>query len=145
MVAKGKYETGRFDDELVEACVEMIREWNPSPAPKWITCIPSHNHPNLVPDFAKRLASALGLPFGQLIEKIKENDQQKHMENSFQQANNLDGVFKINIQSGSYSPCLLVDDLVDSKWTFTVAAALLRQIGCSAVYPLALALNSLRT
>ena len=41
-------------------------------------------------------------------------------------------------------PCLLVDDMVDSRWTFTVAAAVLRQAGCGAVFPLALALNSPR-
>jgi ATP-dependent DNA helicase RecQ len=66
------------------------------------------------------------------------------MENSFQQALNLDGVFKVNLEAKVYSPCLLIDDLVDSRWTFTVASVLLRQVGCTAVYPLALALNSPR-
>ena len=37
-------------------------------------------------------------------------------------------------------PVLLVDDLVDSGWTMTVAARLLRQVGAPAVLPLALAL-----
>lgn len=41
-------------------------------------------------------------------------------------------------------PCFLVDDMTDSGWTFTVAAAVLRKAGCSAVFPLALALNSPR-
>ena len=36
-------------------------------------------------------------------------------------------------------PVLLVDDMVDSRWTFTVAAPLLRAAGCSAVFPYALA------
>jgi predicted amidophosphoribosyltransferase len=58
--------------------------------------------------------------------------------NSFQQAHNLDGVFKINLDHNEYSPCLLIDDMVDSRWTFTVASALLRETGCTAVYPLAL-------
>jgi len=34
---------------------------------------------------------------------------------------------------------LLVDDMVDSRWTLTVAAWLLRSHGCGAVWPLALA------
>ena len=65
------------------------------------------------------------------------------MDNSFQQAKNLDGVFSIdsNIRD---TPCLLVDDMIDSRWTLTVAAALLRSAGCEAVFPLALALNSPR-
>jgi ATP-dependent DNA helicase RecQ len=36
-------------------------------------------------------------------------------------------------------PVLLVDDLVDSRWTITVAGALLRAAGARAVLPFALA------
>lgn len=144
LVAGGKYQTNRFSDELVSACVEMLQCWNPDPEPKWVACIPSRNHPTLVPDFAQRLANTLGLPFINCIEKIRDNRPQKEMENSFQQARNLDGVFRVNLEPKSYSPCLLIDDMVDSRWTFTVASALLRQAGCVAVYPLALALNSPR-
>ncbi|BBL34628.1 ATP-dependent RNA helicase RhlB [Nitrosomonas stercoris] len=143
LVAHGKYQTEKFSDELVTACVEMLRAWSPSPAPKWVTCIPSLNHPELVPDFAARLAGALGLPFVPCIEKAYANRQQKEMENSFQQVKNLDGVFTITDQCLN-GECLLIDDMVDSGWTFTVASALLRQAGCSAVYPMALALNSPR-
>ena len=144
LVAEGKSENNHFTDELVSACVLMLTEWNPDPAPKWVTCIPSRNHPTLVPDFAKRLAAALNLKFVPCIEKVMDNQHQKFMENSFQQARNLDGVFRVNLEPKAYSPCLLIDDMVDSRWTFTVAAALLRQAGCRSVYPLALALNSPR-
>lgn len=33
---------------------------------------------------------------------------------------------------------LLVDDMVDSRWTFTVVAAKLLEAGASSVYPFAL-------
>jgi ATP-dependent DNA helicase RecQ len=36
-------------------------------------------------------------------------------------------------------PVLLVDDMVDSAWTMTLATALLRQAGTPAVFPFALA------
>lgn len=144
LVAHGKYQTNRFADELVAACVEMLREWAPNPAPQWVTCIPSLNHPELVPDFAARLASALGLPFVQCIGKARANSQQKFMKNNYQQVRNLDGAFNINLEPKEYLPCLLVDDMTDSGWTFTVASALLRQAGCTNVYPMALALNSPR-
>ena len=39
-------------------------------------------------------------------------------------------------------PVLLVDDLVDSRWTLTVAARTLRQAGADAVLPFALATQS---
>lgn len=143
LVALGKYQTNRFSDDLVTACVEMLQDWSPDPAPKWVTCIPSLNHPELVPDFAARLAGVLGLPFVPCIEKSRANKQQKEMENSYQQVRNLDGVFNITGQCLA-GECLLIDDMIDSGWTFTVASALLRQAGCSAVYPMALALNSPR-
>ena len=38
-------------------------------------------------------------------------------------------------------PVLLVDDMVDSRWTLTVAAWLLRSHGSGEVFPLALALT----
>lgn len=144
LVAIGKYETGRFDDELVSACVKMIETWKPDPTPAWVACIPSLNRPTLVPDFAERLAAALHLPFHACIQKARANPPQKEMQNSFKQANNLDGVFKVVPDTLLKGPCLLVDDMVDSRWTLTVAAALVRQAGCEAVFPLALALNSPR-
>ena len=141
LVAQGKYRDNRFSDELVAACVRMLQAWKPEPAPVWVACIPSLNRPDLVPDFAARLASAAGLPFVSCIRKARANRQQKEMENSYQQAKNLDGAFTLTVRPGSYGPCLLIDDVADSGWTFTVASALLRQAGCSAVYPMALALN----
>lgn len=144
LVQKGKYKDKQFSDELVTACVEMIKQWAPEHPPEWITCIPSKNHPTLVPDFAERLAKALALPFVPCIEKIVDNPQQKFMENNSHQARNLDGVFKVTLEPKPYTPCFLVDDMVDSRWTLTVASALLRKAGCEAVYPIALALNSPR-
>nr|VFK57177.1 MAG: ATP-dependent DNA helicase, RecQ-like [Candidatus Kentron sp. TUN] len=145
LVAKGKQETGRFADELVTACVGMINEWKPTPPPEWVTYIPSLEHPELVPDFAERLALGLGLPLFPCIQKTRKNPSQKSMGNSFQQARNLDGVFRVDLEPRPYRPCLLIDDTVNSRWTFTVVSALLRQIGCKAVYPLALAFDFLGT
>ena len=55
---------GRFRDELVLAAAELMRErWRPDPPPEWVTCVPLRAHQVLVPDFAGRLARALGLPF----------------------------------------------------------------------------------
>ncbi len=144
MVAAGKYEHSRFADELVDACADMIGQWKPQPAPQWVTCVPSQRHPDLVPNFAARLANALNIPFIPCVHKVCDNQEQKLMENSFQQVKNLDGVFHIDARSTDITKaaCFLVDDIVNSKWTLTLVAALLRKNGCSAVHPLALALNS---
>jgi ATP-dependent DNA helicase RecQ len=143
LVKQGKYTDGSFNEDLVRATIEMIQRWQPNPLPTWVTCVPSLNRPSLVPDFARRLAEGLQIPFYPVVEKVKQNQPQKSMSNSYQQAHNLDGVFEIDqsqLQSGTV---FLIDDMVDSRWTFTVITALLRQAGSDRVFPIALALNSL--
>lgn len=139
LVRHGKYEAGRFAQELVEALAALVRSWRPTPAPAWVTCVPSLTHPDLVPDLANRLAARLCLPFSPVVLKVRATDPQKEMENSWHQAHNLDGAFALHPGSVLASPVLLVDDIVDSRWTLTVVAALLRQAGSGPVFPLALA------
>ena len=138
LVRRGKYHDGKFPDDLVGACVKMVREWNPQPKPTWVTCVPSLRHPDLVPNFAKRLAAALGLPFYMVIAKTDDRPEQKTMANSTQQARNIDGSLALNGQPVPHGPVILVDDMVDSRWTLTVAAWLLRKSGSGDVWPMAL-------
>ena len=138
-VRTGKYRDGRFDDELVAACREMIQAWSPQPAPTWVTCIPSLRHPELVPDFARRLAESLGLPFQKALVKTVARPEQKTMENSTFQARNVDGSLEVIDADMPTGPVLLVDDIVDSRWTLTVSAWLLRKHGVAMVWPLVLA------
>lgn len=138
LVRHGKYHDKHFSDDLVAACVKMVHEWNPQPAPAWVTCVPSLRHPDLVPHFAKRLAAALGLPFHMVIAKTDARPEQKTMANSTQQARNIDGSLALNSKAVPHGPVLLVDDMVDSRWTLTVSAWLLRQAGSGEVWPMAL-------
>lgn len=141
LVRSGKYHDGHFSEDLVEACVEMIGQWAPQPTPAWVTCVPSLRHPDLVPDFAERLADALGLPFHSVLVKTDDRPEQKTMANSTQQARNIDGSLALNDGPIPDGPVLLVDDMVDSRWTLTVSAWLLRTRGSGEVWPIALALT----
>ncbi|MGU9838262.1 phosphoribosyltransferase family protein [Pseudomonas salmasensis] len=69
--------------------------------------------------------------------KVRQNEPQKWQNNRFHQCRNLDGVFSVNAHIPP-GPVLLVDDMIDSGWTMTVIAALLKQAGCERVYPLAI-------
>jgi ATP-dependent DNA helicase RecQ len=141
LVADGKYQ-GHFNDDLVDAVFDMITQrWNPMPFPEWLTCIPSLKHPNLVPDFASRLAAKLGIPFHPVLIKARNTPAQKEQENSFHQCHNLDGAFKIEGEVKN-KPLFLIDDAIDSGWTFTIASALLKQNGSGPVYPVALTSTS---
>ena len=61
------------------------------------------------------------------------------MANSTQQARNIDGSIAVNVQKLPEGVVLLVDDMVDSRWTLTVSAWLLRKYGSGEVWPIALA------
>lgn len=141
LVRQGKYQDGRFSDDLVVACQEMVDAWQPEPAPQWVTCVPSLRHPNLVPDFAQRLAAALGLPFHMVLTKTDERPEQKAMANSAQQARNVDGSLAVVDDLIPDGPVILVDDMVDSRWTVAVSAWLLRNRGSGEVWPVALSLT----
>ena len=92
-----------------------------------------------MPDFTRRLAKSLNLPFKQVLIKTEDRPDQKTMANSAQQARNIDGSLALTDEVLSDKPLLLVDDMVDSRWTFTLAAWLLRSNGGGEVWPLALA------
>lgn len=137
MVAQGK-NAGQFSDELIPPMIKMLNCMNYAERPAWITYIPSPRHPNLVKDFAHKLALALNVPCmdSLFIQEVKP--PQKTMENSFHQSKNLDGAFGINTGNIYSNPVWLIDDAVDSKWTFTIAGALLRKYGVKQVIPIAL-------
>lgn len=137
VVAEGKKQ-GRFSDELLAPMVKMINTMQFDQKPQWLTYVPSLRNPQLVKDFAYRLAAELGIPCKDAIVMTSARPPQKTMQNSFKQSQNLDGAFEIDTTQSSGTPVLLLDDAVDSGWTFTVTAALLRRAGVQAVYPIAL-------
>jgi ATP-dependent DNA helicase RecQ len=142
-VKRGKQENGHFDDALVTAAAELIQQrWHPNPTPRWVTCVPSLNHPTLIAHFAQRLATILNLPFASIIHQIRPTHPQKTMQNSFQQAHNLVNAFLVEPWKGIQQPVLLVDDMVDSRWTLTIISALLRERGSGSVFPFALAMTT---
>jgi ATP-dependent DNA helicase RecQ len=95
-----------------------------------------------VADFARRLAVALKLPFKAVIHQIRPTQAQKVMQNNYQQAHNRVNAFVIEPWEGMSQAVLLVDDMVDSRWTFTVIAALLQEAGSGMVFPFALAMTT---
>lgn len=137
-IAKAGKEAGCFDPRLADASAKLIRQrWNPEPSPVWVTFVPSQRNPELVANFAQQLADKLGIPCVDAVKKVRNNQQQKFMQNTNFRCANLDGVF--SIEPGIFdAPVLLIDDAVDSRWTFTVIAALLRRAGSGPVYPFAI-------
>ncbi|ATY89866.1 RecQ family ATP-dependent DNA helicase [Pectobacterium atrosepticum] len=137
VVKHERYTDRCFSERLVQACAEMILKWDPKPSPTWITAIPSLKNPLIVPDFARSLAKRLNLPFHMVLSKAEDRPEQKSMANSTQQARNLDGSLAMTMHPPK-GPVLLIDDIVNSRWTLTVASWLLRQNGSGEILPVVL-------
>ncbi len=144
LVKQGRFEDKRFDDELVDAAAALVEGWGPEPAPAWVTAVPSLRHPELVDDFAQRLAAKLGLPYGAALRSARKAERQSKLDNSRQQFLNVERAFSVEADGvHSKEPVLLVDDTVDSRWTLTEAGRTLKRNGVVTVWPLALASSGL--
>ena len=143
---------GRFPDGLVVAATRAIRDqWQPGPAPEWVTSIPSRAAGPLVRGFAEALAAELKLPYVAALVPVGPPTgaagpgaatvrPQAALQNSVLQLENARSKLALDAATTiPPGPVLLVDDLVDSRWTLTVAGALLRAAGSGPVLPFALA------
>lgn len=137
LVKNGKYKENRFSNELVELSKEYLKDVMKEHIDV-VTAVPSLRRPKLVPDFAQRLADELHIPFKDIIHKVKQTDEQKLFQNSYMQQMNIENSIELTDDIRD-KVILLVDDMVDSKWTFTVISAKLLQAGAKAIYPFALA------
>ena len=144
-VQRGKYVDGAFSRELADASARAIRDrWHPTPAPTWVTALPTSSRRGLVDAFARSLADRLGLPYVEALTVLDGAEPQKAMQNSAQQLRNAHLKLGIDGPAVRPGPVLLVDDIVDSGWTLTVAGWLLRTHGSGEVHPFALAVASAR-
>jgi len=134
-------------EDLLRACVEVLRVWGWDERPVGVVAMPSRGRPELVASVAQGIASIGRLPFLGALDLVEGGPTGEPGGNS---AFRLAGVWDRFAVGPSLAaalrdadgPVLLVDDLVDSRWTLTVAARTLRQAGADAVLPFALATQS---
>lgn len=143
LVKQGKHSKEmRFCDQLVGKTVEILRPFIQEHEITHICCVPSLRS-ELVKDFAIRVAEALKLEFEDILKKTSAQ-QQKEMENSAHQCANAYQSFFVKENVTVPRNILLIDDIVDSKWTFTVCGYRLMEAGAENIYPFALADSSKR-
>jgi ATP-dependent DNA helicase RecQ len=141
LVARDKYSgLHQFCEELIEGSAKLLMPLIKEKNITHITNVPSLRS-NLVQDFAKRLAKKCNLTYIEMLKKLPAAPQ-KAMENSAYQSKNAFDSFSIINDVIPPKRILLVDDIVDSKWTLTVCGYLLMSHGCWDVYPFALADSS---
>ncbi|KGN34768.1 ATP-dependent DNA helicase RecQ [Knoellia sinensis KCTC 19936] len=132
--------------ELLRACVGVLAEWGWTERPAGIVAMPSRSHPQLVQSLAHGLAEIGRLPFLGTLDLEHGGPTGEPGGNS---AFRLAGVWERLVVGPELAPALaqvsgpvlLVDDLVSSRWTLTVAARELRRAGADGVLPFALAVD----
>jgi ATP-dependent DNA helicase RecQ len=130
---------GNYGDDVVTAAVShVVGEWEPDPEPAWVTAVPSLSGDGRVEDLAARIAAGLGVPYVPALRKVEATAPPEELENSYQKRWDVEGVFEVRgeLRDG---PVLLVDELVDTRWTLTEAGLTLRDADSGPVYPFALA------
>jgi ATP-dependent DNA helicase RecQ len=123
--------------------VETLKAWDWAARPAAVVAVGSRRHPLLVHALATRIGAIGRLPvLGALTRTdappVDTAGNSTHRWQAAQQALVLDPALAAAVAEVD-GPVLLVDDLTDTGWTVTVAAALLRDAGAPAVLPLVLA------
>jgi ATP-dependent DNA helicase RecQ len=135
--------------ELVDAVVKVLAAWGWAKRPAAVAVMPSRTRPVLISNLGQRIASIGRLPYVGALAYATADGPGRRRHNSAQRLHSLwralivpdslAAAIKANAAAG---PVLLVDDQIDTGWTMTVAALLLRKAGASGVLPLALAVTA---
>jgi len=129
---------GPVPEEVVEACITVLREWDWAQRPTSVLAMPCPEHPELTQSLAAKLATVGRLhDLGTL--GVHSDRPPVSAVNSAHRVAALYDSFAVPDHLKDNGPILLVDSLTDSGWTFTVAAHSLRRAGAPAVLPFALA------
>ena len=139
---------GPVPDEFVEAIVKVLAGWDWPERPVAVITVPSRTRPELVESLGRRIAEIGRMPYlGGLAYADDGGPGRPVAGRHFNSAQRLRGLWSdlvvpeelrdaVAVVGGAV---LLVDDRIESGWTMTVAAMLVRQAGASAVLPLTLA------
>ncbi|GIE86524.1 ATP-dependent DNA helicase RecQ [Actinoplanes regularis] len=134
--------------ELAGAVIEVLRAWARGDdawlqRPVGVVAVGSHRHPQLVHSLAEHIATVGRLPLLGALHSARSSAE-SFRGNSAQRVRALHDAFTVppEVAAGIEAhpgPLLLVDDLVDSGWTMTLAGRALRRAGAASILPLALA------
>ncbi|WP_219414740.1 RecQ family ATP-dependent DNA helicase [Pseudonocardia nigra] len=124
--------------DVLDACVRVLAGWGWTERPVGVVGIGSRTRPHQLEHLARRIAEIGRLPLLGML--VPAGQRPAAAANSAQRLAAVWGAFEEPAFEVPHGPVLLVDDLIDSGWTATVAARHLRLAGTSAVLPFALAM-----
>jgi ATP-dependent DNA helicase RecQ len=126
---------------LVEAVVEVLRDWRPEV--DGIVHVESATRPTLTADLAAGLSRFLQVPLlGRWALADPDVLPGQGAANSAQRVAAVGRRYRLDADDVAGRSVLLVDDLVVTGWTLTLAGRALRQAGAERVLPLTLAVQA---
>lgn len=141
---------GPIADDLAAAVVEILKAWAHGDdawpqRPAAVVEVGSHRHPQLIHTLAEHISRVGRLPLLGAV-TTSQPTAAASRGNSAQRVRALHEAFTVPSEvAGALStlsgPVLLVDDLVDSGWTISLAGRALRRAGAEGVLPLTLAVS----
>jgi ATP-dependent DNA helicase RecQ len=142
---------GTLPADLADAVIEVLKAWAHGDdrweqRPVAVVAVGSHRRLELVRSLASHVAAVGRLPFLGTVTSTHTGTGGPR-GNSAQRVRALHDAFRLSADLAATvstldGPVLLVDDLVDSGWTMTLAGRALRHAGAPAVVPLALAVTA---
>jgi ATP-dependent DNA helicase RecQ len=139
---------GPITDQLADAMVQVLASWDWKQRPAAVVSMPSRTRPELITSLAQRIAAIGRLPYLGVLGYATDDGPGPRRHNSAQRLSVLWRALTVPsdlrdaLTSNAAGPVLLIDDQIDTGWTMTVAARLLREAGAPAVLPLALAVTT---
>ncbi|MDN5795282.1 MAG: DEAD/DEAH box helicase [Intrasporangium sp.] len=134
-------------EPVVSACIAVLADWDWAQRPVAVVAVPSRTRPRLVRSLAEQLGRIGRLPVLGELDLVDGGPTGEAGGNSAFRLAGIWGRLTVGTDlrtrlGGIPGPVLLVDDVADSRWTLTCAAAVLRAAGAPAVLPFTLALDA---
>jgi ATP-dependent DNA helicase RecQ len=131
-------------EEVVQAAVKVLASWNWTTRPTAVLAMDSDRHPVLIGSLARELARLGRLTDLGALRYAPERRPVTAANSAYRVAALNGGWLAPDpaVIAGTGGPILLVDDMIDTGWTITMAARVVRSTGASEVLPFALASTS---
>jgi ATP-dependent DNA helicase RecQ len=135
---------GPVPEPVVAAAIKVLAAWDWAQRPAGVLTLPSRTRPRLITSLGLKLAGIGRLPYLGALAYASDAGPGPRRHNSAQRLSSLWHALEVpgevrDAVRGVDGPVLVVDDRIETGWTMTVAARLLREAGAGPVLPLALA------
>jgi ATP-dependent DNA helicase RecQ len=134
-------------EPVMAAAIKVLAAWDWAQRPVGVLTLPSRTRPRLITSFGRRLASVGRLPYLGALAYTGDAGPGPRRHNSAQRLSSLWHVLEVpgDVRAavgGLDGPVLVIDDRIETGWTMTVAARLLREAGAPGALPLVLAVTA---